>query len=311
MDEFTGKCDQCYQKADGKNGTIHYFYGKCGFIETDANYIRNTDHRYCNELANMMDKLVMLPSIGITGVGCMCYNTTKKTNTTAVTSFNIYNKANWETLIANIDEINKETLKYEQIENELQKTELNISDIILIEKETRNDDLRDINIIELYQSNFKDGTFRITKSGTYKLMEDILVNPKPNYESPNDIGAWWPTIEDSNEYPGAGTWDGWYWLGFMAGITIECDYVTIDLNSFEIAMHPAFYLQSRLFVVIMLTNKVFIDGAGPTLMGIYFLYNVFFCFATGRCELYVTMEFHRTNTYTHTKTQRCWSYISE
>ena len=41
---------------------------------------------------------------------------------------------------------------------------------------------------ELYQSDFVSGTFRIQKSGTYQIMEDIVFD----FENDND---WWPSSE--------------------------------------------------------------------------------------------------------------------
>ena len=72
--------------------------------------------------------------------------------------------ANWDTLNAKIEDIE------------------NPSEI------TTDGDLRDINIVELHQSDFTKGTYRITKSGTYKIMEDIQFDFKPNYEDPNAPG---------------------------------------------------------------------------------------------------------------------------
>ena len=54
----------------------------------------------------------------------------------------------------------------------------------------------------------------------------------------------------------------------MIGITVETNYVTIDLNGHELAQSRAFYLQNRLFMVLCLTNKAFLDGWGPTFSGV-------------------------------------------
>ena len=83
----------------------------------------------------------------------------------------------------------------------------------------------------------------------------------------NVSGAWYPSAEQEPDYPGAGEKDGWYWLGFFAGITVECDDVTIDLNGHELKQSPAFYLQQRWFIVIELASKAFLDGQGPTWTG--------------------------------------------
>ena len=63
-------------------------------------------------------------------------------------------------------------------------------------------------VYELHQSDFDDGTYRITKSGTYKIMEDITFDFNAgNLEDPNTGMSWWPQ-EEQDEYPGAGTTRG-------------------------------------------------------------------------------------------------------
>ena len=113
------------------------------------------------------------------------------------------------------------------------------------------------------------GTYRIRKPGTYKLTEDIIFDFNAgDLDSPNDADAWFPLSEQSETYPGAGELDGWYWLGFYAGIAVESDDVVIDLNGFSVQQSDAFYLQQRWFVAILLANKPFIDTQGPTWTGV-------------------------------------------
>ena len=52
-------------------------------------------------------------------------------------------------------------------------------------------------VYELYQSDFEAGTYRITKKGTYKIMEDIEFDfNSGDLDDPNTDG-WWPTSEQS------------------------------------------------------------------------------------------------------------------
>ena len=71
------------------------------------------------------------------------------------------------------------------------------------------------------------------------------------------------------QYPGASTWAGAYQLGFFSGITIETEGVVLDLNGFEMAMAPEFYLQQRVFSIIELAAKTFVSGQGPVDFGPY------------------------------------------
>ena len=84
----------------------------------------------------------------------------------------------------------------------------------------------------------------------------------------NVKGAWMPKVEQYEEYPGAGSYDGYYSLGYFAGISIESSNVILDLNGYSVSMSVGFYLQQRFFSCIALTNKPFMDGKGPFLDGI-------------------------------------------
>merc|ERR550532_3132985 len=59
----------------------------------------------------------------------------------------------------------------------------------------------------LHQADFDSGTYRITKSGTYKIMEDITFDFNAgDLEAPNEGDLqWWPTSEQVAEYEGAGS----------------------------------------------------------------------------------------------------------
>ena len=58
-----------------------------------------------------------------------------------------------------------------------------------------------------------------------------------------------------------------YYLGFIAGITVETDDVVIDLNGHSIAMSLALYYQQRFFSCIALKSVAFPLNQGPGFFG--------------------------------------------
>merc|ERR1719295_1136598 len=147
--------------------------------------------------------------------------------------------------------------------------ELNdIADYNEYHKEADADTGKISDVIELYQSDFEDRTYRIQKSGTYKIMEDIVFDFNAgDYENPNEGTAWWPTEDQEDMYPGAGSTMGNFYLGFLAGITVETDDVVIDLNHHTIGMSKALYYQQRFFSVISLKSVAFPLNQGPGFFG--------------------------------------------
>jgi len=133
---------------------------------------------------------------------------------------------------------------------------------------------REQNEFKLFQSDFAHGTYRIRTPGTYVLQEDITLDftaPADttsdtfSYNDPFAHSAYWPS--DADEYPGAGQARDAYFLGFFAGITIECSDVILDLNHFEIAMAPTFYYQQPYFSIIELASQPFLPQQGPGFFG--------------------------------------------
>jgi len=128
-------------------------------------------------------------------------------------------------------------------------------------------------LVKLYQKDFEDGTYRITQPGKYVIMEDITFDFKApsgyldGLETYNDDHMWWPTVDDADEYDGAGDLSGSYFLGFWAGITIECDDVILELNSHSLQMSEALFYQQSFFALISLTSQVFLPGQGPGFFG--------------------------------------------
>ena len=150
-------------------------------------------------------------------------------------------------------------------------------------------DGRDTNIVYLYNSDFEHGTYRIKESGTYVLMEDIIFNfnapsdDEMNDEnfSPNSIDVdelyWFPTKEQADpvtgSHPGLYSYSGPFTLGFFAGISVETDYVTIDLNGYSLQQHPLFYFQQRFFALIEMASQPFVPGQGMYML--YFIMHIF------------------------------------
>ena len=99
-------------------------------------------------------------------------------------------------------------------------------------------------VIKLSQSDFAHGTYRISTPGTYRLMEDIDFEPRPD----NDH---WNPFDDPN-YP-----INQFYLGFFAAITIESNDVVVDLNGHTLQMSKKFYLLQRFFIVIEVKGKMF------------------------------------------------------
>eukprot|EP01084_Bolivina_argentea_P136714 240786_1 len=130
------------------------------------------------------------------------------------------------------------------------------------------------NTIYISQSDIESGTYRITEPGTYVLSQDLKFNfNAPNTDdmsdetwSPNDYDTdtmpWFPSKDQQDIYDGLYTYNGLYSLGFFAGITVECDDVTIDLDGHSMEMAYPFYLQQRFFSLIELGNRQFIAGQG-------------------------------------------------
>merc|ERR1719361_3414005 len=123
-------------------------------------------------------------------------------------------------------------------------------------------------VVELWQSDFEEGTYRIETSGTYKIMEDIVFDFNAgDLSNPNDGISWWPSSDQVDKYPGAGSTRDIYYLGFIAGITVETDDVIIELNGFTLAMSEALYYQQRFFSIIALKSVAFPLNQGPGVFG--------------------------------------------
>jgi len=113
------------------------------------------------------------------------------------------------------------------------------------------------NPIYLKQSDFDNGTYRITRSGYYVLSEDIVFHPNPD----NDFKPTTQQFKD-NIYPVHP-----YRLGFFSAITIETFDVVLDLNGFSMSQSTQHNLRQRFFALIELANTPFIPKTGPADFG--------------------------------------------
>ena len=105
--------------------------------------------------------------------------------------------------------------------------------------------------IGINQSDFAQGTYRITNSGYYVLNENIEFNPIHQF----------PLKTQSELYPTGK--HGPYHLGFFAAITIETSDVVLDLNGYSITHSKRHSLLQRFFSIIELANSPFIPKQGP------------------------------------------------
>jgi len=211
--------------------------GACPTFIRDINATILPSHDSCAQGSSNSFK----PSIGMDGRFCVCYqnNNDDATITTSISKSQLPSTSNNDN--SNHDELNSVNDQY-----------------------------------ELYQKDFLYGTYRITKSGTYTIMEDIIFNfnAPDNFiageTSPNGIDtyAWWPNPSTQHDiYIGSGEYHGPYFLGFFAGITIECDNVILNLNDHELKMSKEFYTQQRFFSLIELASQPFMPSQGPGMFG--------------------------------------------
>jgi hypothetical protein len=103
----------------------------------------------------------------------------------------------------------------------------------------------------LKQKDFDTGTLRITKQGTYKLVEDIVFDPP------------YGDLSTRSDTPLNGFW--------FAIITVECDNVLIDLNGHTLTVSSS-YINANLigsFVNILLGNNQFTGGLFATAQAKY------------------------------------------
>ena len=236
-DEFNEKIDRIFTHVEpGSKGSMT---GECGVNVESAHRTVATTYSECTGSMGSYK-----PSVGTNGRFCVCTKPKGLKNSD-------YNP------------------QYSVSSSELssKKEEMSHSDSVTNENEDENVSQKEWKRYELYQKDFESGTYRIRSPGYYKIMEDITFDFKSNYEEPNSEGAWFPTVDQLNDYPGAGQARDAYYYGFFAGITIESDEVTLDLNGFELKQSLAFMTQQGFFSIIEVGSQPFLPGQGIGFFG--------------------------------------------
>lgn len=125
----------------------------------------------------------------------------------------------------------------------------------------------------LKNSDFSQGTYRITEPGVYRLSEDISFNPHPvgSLDHRGEVLDSYKAGRPFRTQYGFGKKDKYdpkaYGIGFFAAIAVESDNVTIDLNGFRLEQSAEHALHQRFFAVIELANQPFIPNQGPSDFG--------------------------------------------
>ena len=257
--------NQCDVEQDSSFGNWTNCYG----LHESADYQPSQDHSVCTS----RDELIFRPTISMQRDGCTCFQSQSE-------------RIEYEVALSELPLI---TSTADTVLNDLGIPF--IADNIQFDPDWTEPehktltamDARDSNVVRLYESDFLDGTYRIVESGTYVIMEDIAFdfNGPSDLEmasdsfSPNNIDGdelhWFPTHSQAvrgGAYPGLFDYEGVYTLGFFAGITVEADFVTIDLNGHRLQQSERFYFQQRFFSLIELASRTFLPGAGQANWGL-------------------------------------------
>ena len=99
----------------------------------------------------------------------------------------------------------------------------------------------------LSQSDFDNGTLVISEPGVYTLSEDIVFHPDPINPSP--------------------VWGDKNVLGWFSAISINTNYVCINLNGYCIKQSKEHHLHQRFFSLIELADRPFETSQGPANFG--------------------------------------------
>ena len=106
-------------------------------------------------------------------------------------------------------------------------------------------------VIEISQKDFMNGSYIISKPGTYKLIENISFQPNPDNDGK-------PTELQLKTLPLA------FNLGFFAAIVINCDNVILDLNKFTLSQSLIHSVQQTFYANIQIGGSPFIKKQGPS-----------------------------------------------
>ncbi len=129
-------------------------------------------------------------------------------------------------------------------------------------------------VVYLHQADFDDGTYQITKRGTYILAEDITFNPHPVGSLADDgvtvLDAYTAGLPFPSQLgdPANGKYDpAAFGIGFFAALTIDAKNVVLNLNGHTIEQSAEHALLQRFFSVIELADQPFIPNQGPSGFG--------------------------------------------
>ena len=106
--------------------------------------------------------------------------------------------------------------------------------------------------VNLKNSDFLNGTVRLTVPGVYVLTSDVIFNP-------NESNDFFPTEVQIE----SGLYTQPYKLGFFAAITIESKDIILDLNGYTIKQSKKHSFQQRFFSIIELASSPFFKKQGP------------------------------------------------
>lgn len=126
----------------------------------------------------------------------------------------------------------------------------------------------------LHQSDFDQGTYQITRAGTYRLAEDISFNPHPVGSLAEDGQTILDAYHAGKPFPSQlgrtdeGKYDpAAFGVGFFAAIAISAPDVTLDLNGHKLEQSAEHSLLQRFFAVIEAADQPFVPGQGPAAFG--------------------------------------------
>lgn len=107
-------------------------------------------------------------------------------------------------------------------------------------------------VTEIYQKDFENGPYVITKPGKYVIMEDIEFNPLSN--------SFEQIFDSLDSFPDA---NHQYILGYFAAIIIYGSNIDLNLGGYTIRQSYLHNLQQRFFACIELADRPFLPGQGP------------------------------------------------
>ena len=106
----------------------------------------------------------------------------------------------------------------------------------------------------LTQKDFNSGTLRIRAPGRFLLSEDVVFAPNPdNFFQPTEAQR------SNGDYP----FLSGFILDFFAAITVESDFVLIDLQGHTLSASRGWHTKQAFGMLIQLGNAPFVAGDGP------------------------------------------------